>query len=118
MVDDRRQSLLQSFAAHRDALLRFLARKLDDRSLAEDFTQETWLRAANSPGGAAIGNPRSYLFRIASNLVLDHKRRVGQPRRSSCCVGERAGSDRARNGLRRRIGSGRSWQIAFHPSRQ
>jgi len=78
MVDDRRQSLLQSFAEHRDALLRFLARKLDDRSLAEDFTQETWLRAATSPGGAAIGNPRSYLFRIASNLVLDHQRRVGQ----------------------------------------
>ena len=78
MVDDRRQSLLQSFAAHRDALLRFLARKLDDRSLAEDFTQETWLPAANTPGGAAIGNPRSYLFRIASNPVLDHQRRVGQ----------------------------------------
>jgi hypothetical protein len=59
MADDRRQSLLRSFAEHRDALLRFLARKLDDRSLAEDFTQETWLRAANSSGGAAIGNPRS-----------------------------------------------------------
>lgn len=78
MVDDRRQSLLRSFAEHRDALLRFLARKLEDRSLAEDFMQETWLRAANSPGGAVIANPRSYLFRIAANLVLDHQRRVGQ----------------------------------------
>ncbi len=147
-------------SAMRDALLRFLGRKLDDRSLAEDFTQETWLRAANSPGGAAIGNPRSYLFRIASNLVLDHQRRAGQrvelkvAEETAAAVadarpapgnvvlyrsefarlvcqppghqlkrrrqpdGERAGSDRARIGPGRRIGSGRSWQIAFHPSRQ
>lgn len=81
MAEDRRQSLLQSFAEHRDALMRFLVRKLGDRSLAEDLTQETWLRAATSPafgpGASTIDNPRSYLFRIASNLALDHQRHVG-----------------------------------------
>lgn len=82
MAEDRRHSLLQSFAEHRDALMRFLVRRLDNPTLAEDLTQETWLRVANSPhlagGGAMIENPRSYLFRIASNLVLDHQRHVGQ----------------------------------------
>jgi RNA polymerase sigma factor (sigma-70 family) len=81
MADDRHQSLLQSFAEHRDALLRFLARRLDNTALAEDLTQETWLRAANrqafAPGAAIIDNPRSYLFRIAANLALDHQRHVG-----------------------------------------
>lgn len=77
MGDDRRQSLLQSFAQHRDALLRFLTRRLDNAALAEDLTQETWLRVAGAPGGAAVDNPRSYLFRIASNLALDHQRHVG-----------------------------------------
>lgn len=77
MVEVCRHSLLSSFTEHRDALLRFLARKLGNVALAEDLTQETWLRAANSDGAVAIGNPRSYLFRIASNLALDHQRHVG-----------------------------------------
>jgi RNA polymerase sigma factor (sigma-70 family) len=81
MTDQRRSSLLRSFAEHRDALLRFLNRRLNNAALAEDLIQETWLRAANSQalasGAAAIDNPRSYLFRIASNLVLDHQRHVG-----------------------------------------
>jgi len=81
MTDQRRSSLLQSFAEHRDALLRFLNRRLNNAALAEDLIQETWLRAANSQalasGAAAIDNPRSYLFRIASNLALDHQRHVG-----------------------------------------
>jgi RNA polymerase sigma factor (sigma-70 family) len=80
MTDQRRSSLLRSFAEHRDALLRFLNRRLNNAALAEDLIQETWLRAANSQalasGAAAIDNPRSYLFRIASNLVLDHQRHI------------------------------------------
>jgi len=75
MADDHR--LLSSFAEHRSALLRFLRRRLGNAALAEDLTQETWLRAANARGAAAIDNPRGYLFSIASNLALDHQRHVG-----------------------------------------
>ncbi len=78
MVENGRYSLLQSFAEHRQALTRFLTRRLDNPALAEDLAHETWLRAANRAGGAVIGNPRSYLFRIASNLVIDHQRHVSQ----------------------------------------
>ena len=81
MTDPRRPSLLQSFAEHRDALLRFLRRRTNNAALAEDLVQETWLRVATrqaaGSGAAVIDNPRSYLFRIASNLVLDHQRHAG-----------------------------------------
>lgn len=57
--------------------MRFLRRRLGNAALAEDLTQETWLRAASTDRAAAIGNPRGYLFRIAANLALDHQRHVG-----------------------------------------
>jgi RNA polymerase sigma-70 factor (ECF subfamily) len=76
MADHR--SLLSSFARHRSALTRFLQRRLNNNAaLAEDLAQETWLRAANARNVAAIDNPRSFLFSIASNLAIDHQRHVG-----------------------------------------
>lgn len=77
MVETDRYLLLKNFAEHRQALMRFLASRLGNPALAEDLAHETWLRAANSRSGAAIGNPRSYLFQIASNLAIDHQRHVG-----------------------------------------
>ncbi|WIM11021.1 RNA polymerase sigma factor [Enhydrobacter sp.] len=76
MADHHR--LLSSFARHRSALLRFLQRRLSNATLAEDLTQETWLRAANAQNAAAIDNPRGFLFSIAANLAIDHQRHVGQ----------------------------------------
>jgi RNA polymerase sigma-70 factor (ECF subfamily) len=74
---DERHRLLSSFSEHREALLRFLQRRLNNFALAEDLTQETWLRAAGMRNAAPIDNPRGFLFRIASNLALDHQRHVG-----------------------------------------
>jgi RNA polymerase sigma-70 factor (ECF subfamily) len=76
-ADDRRPPVLLSFAEHRDALMRFLTRRLNNTALAEDLTQETWLRAATAQGTTTIDNPRGYLFQIASRLALDHLRHVG-----------------------------------------
>lgn len=73
---DHNELLLRTFAQHRSALTRFLARRLGNSEMAEDFTQETWLRAARTDGVIALGNPRGYLFRIAANLVLDYQRHV------------------------------------------
>ena len=77
-MSDDRDRLLSLFTEHRAALTRFLARRLGNATLAEDLTQETWLRAARSEGVGALANPRGYLFRIAANLALDHLRHVGQ----------------------------------------
>jgi len=73
-----RDSLFAAFFDHQDGLKRFLLRRLGNAALAEDLTQETWLRAANvAPGAsAAVDNPKSYLFRIAANLANDHLRRA------------------------------------------
>lgn len=72
-----RSRMLAVFAEQKGALQRFLARRLgDNASLAEDLTQEVWLRAATAEGAESIRNPKSYLFRIASNLAIDHIRHV------------------------------------------
>ncbi|WP_162912896.1 RNA polymerase sigma factor [Rhodospirillaceae bacterium SYSU D60014] len=77
-MSDTRNKLLSIFAEHQDALTRLLTRRLGSVALVEDLIQETWLRAANCKGTAALVNPQAYLFRIASNLALDHLRHVGQ----------------------------------------
>jgi len=58
--------------AHRPQLLRFLrARGAGDA--AEDLLQEAWLRVrAAKPG--PVGDPLSYLYRVANNLMLDLRR--------------------------------------------
>ena len=65
---------------NRAALLRFLrARGAGEQ--AEDLVQEVWLRASAQSSGP-IANPRSYLFRIAHNLMIDiHRADVQRQRR-------------------------------------
>ncbi|RMX05021.1 sigma-70 family RNA polymerase sigma factor [Corticibacter populi] len=59
-------------------LLNFLGRKVADRAVAADLTQETYVRIyatlAREPA-RSIRNPRALLYRIARNLLTDHYRR-------------------------------------------
>lgn len=73
MVNDALKGL---FLAHRRELQAYLTRKLRDADTAADLTQETFLRYAElgSPAGATIANERSYLYRTAHNLAVDHVR--------------------------------------------
>jgi RNA polymerase sigma-70 factor (ECF subfamily) len=60
----------------RRPLWTFLARLVRDRSVAEDLYQETLLRAWRAlPGYDERGRFSSWLFRIAHNVVRDHRRR-------------------------------------------
>lgn len=60
------------FLAHRAQLLRFLtAHGAGDA--AEDLLQELWLKIEAAPDGP-IGQPLSYLYRAANNLMLDRHR--------------------------------------------
>ena len=72
-----REQLLLAYSEHREALLGYLARKFGSTSLAEDIAQETWLRLASRNLAERIGNPRAYLFRIATNIGTDHQRHIG-----------------------------------------
>jgi len=52
--------------------------RVGHRQDAEDIAQESWARitAATQGDRAAIDNVRGYLFRIARNLIVDHRRRA------------------------------------------
>ena len=74
------QGLQVIFIENREPLLRFLrARGAGEQ--AEDLVQEVWLRASTHNSGP-IAHPRSYLFRIAHNLLIDiHRADVQRQRR-------------------------------------
>lgn len=66
---------------HADRLCSFLVRIVRDAAWAEDLTQETLLRALQESTAYEPRWPlRTWLFRIARNLALDHLRREGAQR--------------------------------------
>ena len=62
------------FAAYRDGVFRYLCRVVGQND-ATDLTQEVFLRVARSPVPAATaGGERAWVYRIARNLALNHRR--------------------------------------------
>lgn len=58
----------------------FLWRMLDDEQIAAELNQETFLRAwQNFPAISAYNRPVAWLFRVATNLALQHLRRRNSP---------------------------------------
>lgn len=69
-------SSLSVYIEHRDELLNYANKFLNDRAIAEDIVQEAWLRfSARSGQGEEINNPLTYLYTIVRNLALDWVRR-------------------------------------------
>ena len=72
----KHQGLQQIFEENREQLLRYL-RAHGAGDAAEDLLQELWLKVAATASGP-IANPRSYLFRAATNLMIDRRRSEAQ----------------------------------------
>ena len=70
------QGLQQIFDEHREGLLRYL-RAHGAGDAAEDLLQELWLRFVAAPTGP-IASPRNYLYRAATNLMIDRRRSESQ----------------------------------------
>ena len=71
-----KETFLQSFDAYSDAMFRFCLVKTSNKELAEDLTQETFMRYWQSlVDGKEMSNTRSFLYTIANNLVIDWYRK-------------------------------------------
>jgi RNA polymerase sigma factor (sigma-70 family) len=68
------------FLAHRRELQAYLTEHLRDREMAADLTQETFLRFAEQGANTVVTHDRSYLYRTARNLAIDHVRQVNRHR--------------------------------------
>ena len=66
--------LTELMQKHRPELLQFLAHRVDSLETAADLFQEAFIRLMNTRGKTSIDNPRAFLFRVASNLAIDHLR--------------------------------------------
>ena len=67
------QLLEELYRLHGRVLFAFVLRLVDDRAKAEDVVQETMLRAWRNLESIdpRRGDPRSYLFTVAKNVVID-----------------------------------------------
>jgi RNA polymerase sigma-70 factor (ECF subfamily) len=62
------------YAEHRTSLLRYLRSRGASPELAEELTQEAFAHALAAPSYKEEGKPLAWLFRIASNLLVDHRK--------------------------------------------
>ena len=62
-----------SLAELREALVRFVERRVDSHEAAEDIVQEVLVRAFRADP-ATIADPKAWLYRAARNAVVDHYR--------------------------------------------
>lgn len=70
------QKVADLFSLLRDPLYHYLYRLLDNRSEAEDVSQEAFLRLFTClHQGQMIGNARAWVFRVAHNLAIDQLRK-------------------------------------------
>ncbi len=78
-MDERitEEQLRQIYRDTIDALYRFTSHRCGgERELAEDVTQEVWLRAVRDwRRTGAPANPLAWLLTVARNLILNHLRR-------------------------------------------
>lgn len=73
---DHRQRLAQAWRACRDELVTFVTRLVVRADVAEEIVQEAAVRMLETPGvPEEPGAMRAWLFRVASNLGIDHLRR-------------------------------------------
>ena len=71
---ERPNDLLDAYLSRRDDLVRFFAARLRSMTAAEDLVQDLYIRVSSLDSGEPVENPSAYLYRLASNLMLDRLR--------------------------------------------
>lgn len=67
-------ALSRLLLAERSSLVRWVARIVGSEPAAEDVAQSLYIRVQTVEDHPPIANKRSFLFRLASNLAVDHLR--------------------------------------------
>jgi RNA polymerase sigma-70 factor, ECF subfamily len=67
-----------AFSRHSPALHRYILRRLRRPADAADLTQEIFERFLRSEGPGKVRDPQSYLFAIATNVVIDARLAEGK----------------------------------------
>jgi RNA polymerase sigma-70 factor (ECF subfamily) len=68
------KALTRLYAAHRRGIRAYLNNRLGNTAIADDLTQETFLRMVEGGGASIATNGRAWLYRTAHNLAVDHRR--------------------------------------------
>ncbi len=70
------QNFLALYDQFANPIFRHCYFRVSSREIAEDLTQETFMRIWNYlREGKIVNNPRAFLYRIAGNLVIDYYRK-------------------------------------------
>ena len=86
------QGLFAALEECRAELRRFLVARTGNEAEADDVLSELWIKVRSSHPGP-VSNPKSYLFKIANNLVLDRFREARRrERRESAWTAEQHAS--------------------------
>lgn len=76
MSEEKTQKFLAAYDDFADAIFRYCYFRVFDRELANDFVQETFLRIwGYLEKGGEIQNFRVFLYKTATNLIIDYKRK-------------------------------------------
>ncbi len=78
---DSTQQFLGAYDAYADAIFRHCVVRVSSRALAEDMTQEVFLKVWTYVSeGNTVGNMRAFLYKVANNVIIDHSRRKKEER--------------------------------------
>lgn len=73
---DIEKRFLDAYETYADAIYRHCYFRVYEKNLAEDLTQETFIKTWNYlVQGKEIDNIKAFLYKVAVNLVIDYKRK-------------------------------------------
>ncbi len=75
-TEEKEQRIREVYSLYRDELCHYLARQYAlDPAEAEDVVQAVFARVAETNIVLTLDNPRAFLYKMAANTCIDHKRR-------------------------------------------
>jgi RNA polymerase sigma-70 factor (ECF subfamily) len=81
MRQDTKQQYLHAYDEYADAIYRHCFFRVFSKPLAEELTQETFLKTWQYlDQGKKVDNLRAFLYRVANNLVIDYVRKKKEDR--------------------------------------